>query len=493
MGDLSTIQWAGAAFAAFLVGLSKAGFGAGAGLLAVPLMAAVLGPGRALGLMLLVLITGDVFSIIHYPRDHDRRALATLVPGLIAGVAVGYLLLGWFQALPDSELWLRRLIGFLSVTFVGFQVLRIVRERRLGGNGAPYVPRVWHGVGLGVCGGVTSTLAHAGGPVIALFLLPQRLDKRVFVGTFVKYFFIGNMVKLVPYALSGLLTREVFLMSLALLPAVVVGTFLGVYLHGKCSDGAFRAVIYILAVCIGVSLMVTGSKKAPVDRAPAEEEPEALWLHGLDAYAQGDFARAREDFQGLLRMSGGGDAPAGFNRALALYGLGRYSEAGTAFAALASAPGGELRSRAALNAGNCAYRRGCYGEASAWYSRALALAAGVPGEVGREVGRRAQHNRRLCEGHQAPSPAPGALAGGREGLALGAAGSGLQVPQAAGAAVGPVAAAPATHGEPATGVRTGEGAGSRPVAALLADVAGRDTGPVLVPDGPPPGIAAAGW
>ncbi|MCK4375720.1 MAG: sulfite exporter TauE/SafE family protein, partial [Candidatus Brocadiae bacterium] len=60
IGELTVWQWTGAAVAALLVGLSKAGFGAGAGLLAVPLMAAVLGPADMLPVMLLVLITGDI-------------------------------------------------------------------------------------------------------------------------------------------------------------------------------------------------------------------------------------------------------------------------------------------------------------------------------------------------------------------------------------------------------------------------------------------------
>jgi uncharacterized membrane protein YfcA len=285
LGELSLLQWGGAALAALLVGLSKAGFGAGAGLLAVPLMASVLGPGRALGLMLLVLITGDVFSIIHYPRAHDRRVLMMLIPGLVCGVAGGYFLLGWFRGLPDSELWLRRLIGFLSVAFVGFQVLRMARERHLEGGGEPYVPRTWHGVAIGVCGGVTSTLAHAGGPVIALFLLPQRLEKRVFVGTFIKYFLIGNLVKLVPYLMQGLLTREVLVMSLALVPAVVVGTLLGVYLHSKFSDTAFRATIYVLAVCIGISLMASKPKEEPPEPASGAPGPAALRQPSPDANA----------------------------------------------------------------------------------------------------------------------------------------------------------------------------------------------------------------
>jgi uncharacterized membrane protein YfcA len=250
--ELTAWQWAGAVVAALLVGMSKAGFGAGAGLLAVPLMTYVLGPANMLSVMLLVLITGDVFSIIHYPKDHDRRNLAMLVPGLLIGIWLGSLALDWFLRLPDSALWMKRLIGAVCMVFVLVQLARMARSRRSGRRAQPYRPRVWHGVGVGACAGVTSTLANAGGPLLTIFLLPQELEKRVFVGTTIVYFMVGNLVKLVPYTRAGLMTHQNLLLAALLLPAVVAGTFSGLYLHRKFSDRSFRLLIYVLALLFGV-------------------------------------------------------------------------------------------------------------------------------------------------------------------------------------------------------------------------------------------------
>ncbi|MHC4789140.1 MAG: TSUP family transporter, partial [Planctomycetota bacterium] len=236
MGELTLYQWVGAGVAALLVGLSKAGFGAGAGLLAVPLMTAVLGATDMLPVMLLVLIIGDVFSLLHYANKHDRRNLGMLVPGLVLGVAAGYFVLDWFLALADGELWLRRGVGFCSVGFVGVQFYRTLRARQLGVPGASYQPRLWHGVGLGAAGGLTSTLAHAGGPFIALFLLPQKLGNAVFVGTVIKCFFIANLIKLIPYFRQGLMTTQNALLSVTLLPCVVLGTVAGVLLNRSTGD-----------------------------------------------------------------------------------------------------------------------------------------------------------------------------------------------------------------------------------------------------------------
>ena len=257
LAELTLWQWVGVGVSALLVGLSKAGFGTGAGLLAVPLMALILGPAQMLPVMLLVLITGDVFSVGHYLRKHDVRALCMLMPGLLLGVGAGYVALDWFLALPNAEAWMKRLIGGLSMAFVAVQCLRIAQERRLGAAADPYRPRTWHGVAVGACAGLTSTLAHAGGPLIALFLLPQRMEKRLFVGTMIKYFFVGNLVKLIPYFQRGLMTSQSALLGLMLVPAVVLGTLLGLYLHGKFSDRAFRATIYGVAFLTGLYLVLS--------------------------------------------------------------------------------------------------------------------------------------------------------------------------------------------------------------------------------------------
>ncbi len=253
--DMTVWQWTGAVVSALLVGMSKAGFGAGAGLLAVPLMTYVLDPADMLPVMLVVLIAGDVFSIIHYPRDHDWRNLSMLIPGLLVGIWLGYRALHWFLALPDSTLWMKRLIGGICVLFVLVQLARMARAARTGRRTQPYRPRFWHGLGLGTCAGFTSTLAAAGGPLLTIFLLPQDLPKRVFVGTTIVYFMVGNLVKLVPYAREGLMTGHNLLTGALLVPAVVAGTFSGLYLHRRFSDRAFRLAIYVLAFLLGVCFL----------------------------------------------------------------------------------------------------------------------------------------------------------------------------------------------------------------------------------------------
>jgi hypothetical protein len=272
LSDLSLLQWLLVGVAAVLIGLSKAGFGLGAGLVAVPLMVQVLGAEEGLGVMLLVLIVGDLTSLPHYPREWDGRNLRALIPGLVLGVCAGWLVLGFFDSLAHGELWLARSIGALCVLFVGLQVAREFMSRRAARDAPSWRPHRLLGVAAGTGAGLSSTLAHAGGPVIALYLLPQALGRRVFVGTVLRYFFAANLLKLVPYVAQDKVNLESLLMALCVAPLVLGGAFAGSRLNRLCSDRVFRWLIYVVALAAGLSLLL--EKPDSPDADPGAESAE---------------------------------------------------------------------------------------------------------------------------------------------------------------------------------------------------------------------------
>ncbi len=259
--SLTSLQWTGAAFAALLIGVTKAGFGSGAGIVAVPLMTLALGAENMLPVLLPLLITGDLFSVIRYPKEIDRRNVQILVPACLLGVAAGsfllYLLLNRTNGNGTTSTGsiLNPLVGGICIFFVCVQLWRFFREWRLTELAEPYRPKVWHGLVLGTTAGITSTLSHAAGPLIALFLLPQKLDKKVFVGTSVSYFFFGNLIKFIPYSFQGLFDAPILKTSLVLIPAVIVGTFIGVALNKRMPTRSFTLIIYIVTLVTGVKLI----------------------------------------------------------------------------------------------------------------------------------------------------------------------------------------------------------------------------------------------
>jgi uncharacterized membrane protein YfcA len=262
------LEWALLIAAAAVVGISKAGFGSGAGILAIPLMVAAIGADRMLGVLLPILILGDLFSVIHYLRRRCTRDLIFLLIGCIPGVVAGMLLLEGFRGLADGAKALGALVGVMCVAFVGAQAVILYRRWRstLGaGNdgaddasaesGAASIERSQWGLPVGLLAGLSSTLAHAAGPIVAMFLIKRGHERRVFVGT-TAWFFLGcNLMKLGPFVWRGLVTTQTIVYLFYLAPAVVVGTFVGAWLNKRVTATAFNVIVYVLVCVTGLKLV----------------------------------------------------------------------------------------------------------------------------------------------------------------------------------------------------------------------------------------------
>jgi uncharacterized membrane protein YfcA len=257
-----SLAWAVVFLAVFLIGLTKSGFGSGVGLMIVPMTVMGLshtrfGGGAALGLMLPLLIAGDLLALWQYRRLFSTKIVRKLLPGTFLGVILGAALLWWFHSQPLARLTalIRLEVGLEAVILVSLHWYRIWRGNLLHGEPTPTRSTL-----TGVFAGGSSTLAHAAGPIIALYLLPLRLDRRVFVGTSAVYFGILNVTKLPAYAGSGQFNREVLMLSAMLLPLVVVGAVTGAWLNKRMDDRVFSKVVYAVTFVLGVYLVVVGAR-----------------------------------------------------------------------------------------------------------------------------------------------------------------------------------------------------------------------------------------
>ncbi|MDH5246264.1 MAG: sulfite exporter TauE/SafE family protein, partial [Betaproteobacteria bacterium] len=91
------------------------------------------------------------------------------------------------------------------------------------------------------------------------YLLPQRLDRNVYVGTTVWFFFASNYAKIVPYALLGQLDLTNLATAFVLLPLVPIGVKLGVVIQGKLDEKVFYQISYWALLGIGVKLLYDGA------------------------------------------------------------------------------------------------------------------------------------------------------------------------------------------------------------------------------------------
>jgi uncharacterized membrane protein YfcA len=240
-----------AAFGVLWIGLSKAGFGGGLGMLTTPLCVLAFGasgksPAFAVGTLLPLLCLGDAFSLYHYWGKWKQENLRLLLPGVVLGVVIGSRLVGHF-----SPRQLNICIGLLALLFVLFQ---LVKDRVFQAEGT-FNPSFRLGIPFGLGAGITSTFAHGAGPVVSMFLIPQQMPKELYVGTTVLVFTWVNWIKMPFFVWNGIITTETLLTGLKFSLLVPLGVWLGVWLNRKVSEKAFLNLVYISTLLTGLQLL----------------------------------------------------------------------------------------------------------------------------------------------------------------------------------------------------------------------------------------------
>jgi uncharacterized membrane protein YfcA len=238
--------YAAAIPAILLVGISKGGFGSGAGLFATPLVALTVPIPQAAAIMLPILCVMDVTGLWAYRGTYSRGNLRVLLAGGVIGVGLGALTFRFFD-----ESWIRILLGAMALGFV-LQRYAIPADRK------PAAPSARKGFFCSMVSGITSTIAHAGGPPLSIYLLPLRLDKAVLVGTTVIFFAVINFVKLVPYTWLGLFDARNLSTSAVLAPLAPVGIWIGVKLMRRIPEALFYRICYAILLVVGAKLLWDG-------------------------------------------------------------------------------------------------------------------------------------------------------------------------------------------------------------------------------------------
>ena len=232
--------------AVILLGISKSGFGAGFGSLAVPLMALAVTVPQAAAILMPVLLVLDCMGLAVYRRDFDWRLLKFLVPFGLLGTVVGTFL---FRSL-DAKL-VAGVVGVCTLVFLAQRVLFPPRAD------SPPPPK-WLGALLTTTAGFTSFVAHSGGPPVNAYVLPLRLPPVVFAATMSVFFFAINVAKWIPYGWLGLLDSRNMATSLALLPFAPIGVFIGVKVARRIPAVLFYRLITIGMLLTGLKLVWDG-------------------------------------------------------------------------------------------------------------------------------------------------------------------------------------------------------------------------------------------
>lgn len=241
-------QWAMMAVGALLAGFSKTGI-PGMGILFVGIFVNVLPVRQATGVVLPMLIMGDLFAVALYRQHAQWGHLWRLLPATVAGV-----ILGWFvlSRLDDGQT--ARLVGLILLVMLA---VHLWRKSRAGAEAevVGHAPR-WFSVLTGLLAGFTTQVANAAGPVMSLYLLSMRLPKLEFLGTGAVFFMLINWFK-VPFMIQlDMISRDTLLLNLWLTPAVIAGALLGRAVLPRINQKAFETTALVLTAAAIVKLLV---------------------------------------------------------------------------------------------------------------------------------------------------------------------------------------------------------------------------------------------
>jgi uncharacterized membrane protein YfcA len=232
--------------AVILLGVSKSGFGAGFGSLAVPLISLAVAVPQAAAILMPVLVVLDCMGLAVYRRDFDTALLKFLLPFGLLGTLVGTLLFRWM----DAKL-VAGIVGIFTLLFLAQRLLFAPRAD------SPPPPK-WLGAILTTTAGFTSFVSHTGGPPLTAYVLPLRLQPLVFTATMAAFFFTINIAKWIPYGWLGLLDVRNMATSLALLPFSLVGVLAGMKVARRIPQAVFYRIITIGMLLTGLKLVWDG-------------------------------------------------------------------------------------------------------------------------------------------------------------------------------------------------------------------------------------------
>ena len=230
---------------AFLIGLSKAGFATGLGMLTTPLLATAVPARQAIGIVLPLLCFADLLTLSAFWKKWNLELIRVPFWGALGGIALGMAFVSHI-----SEHILRASIGATALALTALLIVRNIWYPQRAWN-----PSLAAAVLTGVAAGFSSTIAHGAGPIMAIYLMAQKADKTAFVASNAIFFTVLNLVKVPPYALSGLITVATLKQDLRYLACIPAGVAVGWLGNRLLPQKAFDWLVYALLLATGIQLL----------------------------------------------------------------------------------------------------------------------------------------------------------------------------------------------------------------------------------------------
>lgn len=249
---LTPTLWVLAAAGAFCVGFAKSGI-PGFGLLFVAVFAAVFNAKQSTGLVLPMLILGDLLAIRNYRAHTQWSVVLRLLPWTVCGIGLGW----WSLQHIQSNRTMQVLIGCILLSMIVLHFVRRWLQNRSGGAGAPPAAAAWptDAASGGMIGFATMT-ANAAGPVTTLYFIARGLPKYEFLGTAAWFYCIVNLIK-VPFSVNlGLINSSSLRINATLAVFVLLGAWFGTWVVKRVNQKWFEMTALGLTALAAINLLL---------------------------------------------------------------------------------------------------------------------------------------------------------------------------------------------------------------------------------------------
>ena len=233
----SITNWLLILLASFIIGMSKAGL-KGIDMMNVTIMAIVFGGKASTGVVLPLLCVADIFAVIYYNRHAQWKQFWKLVPWMMAGILIGV-----FVGKDLDEALFRKVMAVIIIFAVIIMVSFELRKTEAIPTNKLFVATT------GLAAGFTTMLGNLAGAFANIYFLAMRMTKNDFSGTAAWVFLVMNLFKLpfqVKYWKNN--TSASLLTDLLLIPALLIGFWVGLKVVAKIKDDSYRKVVIVLTL-----------------------------------------------------------------------------------------------------------------------------------------------------------------------------------------------------------------------------------------------------
>jgi len=231
----SNFNWGLILLSAFFIGLSKAGL-RGIDMMNVTIMAIVFGSKASTGVVLPLLCVADIVAVSYYHRHAQWNHFWKLIPWMAIGILVGV-----YVGKDMNEVIFRKIMAIIIITTVIIMVALEIRKNPIIPTNKIFVAN------MGLAAGFTTMLGNLAGAFSNIYFLAMRMPKNDFIGTASWVFLVINLFKL-PFQVFFWknITPESLYTDLLLLPAVLVGFWLGIKIVSKIKEDNYRKIVIVL-------------------------------------------------------------------------------------------------------------------------------------------------------------------------------------------------------------------------------------------------------